>query len=288
MNRELIFKKMQGIGNDFVLIDSLNNMALFTNGRFNLKPDELAKIAQRNRGIGCDQILVIAPTSNPLADFDYLIYNQDGSCAKYCGNGARCVIRYLADTRHISAPITLNTNGRLSHGQLGGKDQVIVSMGQPNFDPKASGYTQETMADNNYSYLFGAERVNFGIVSMGNPHAVIQLVNLAQLGQTEHLGKIAGAIQSSRLFTHGVNISFFVVNAIGAIEMLTYERGCGFTLACGSGACATASFAIAKHLCQPEVCVTMPGGSLHIYWNSIEEMQMTGDASYVFDGSMLL
>ncbi len=288
MNKKLVFKKMHGIGNDFVLIDSQENPDLFTERHFNLKPRELAKIANRNHGIGCDQILVITPASNKFANFDYLIYNQDGSSAGYCGNGARCVVKYLADRYHINTPITLNTHGRLSKGALTPKGQITINAGQPNFDPKASGCDKEISTYNSYSYLVGNQIVNFAIVSMGNPHAIISLANLKQLNTTSTLIKIAEAIQTSGLFAHGVNVSFFVVVSPEKIQMRTYERGVGFTLACGSGACATASFAIASKLCNQKIHVAMPGGSLQIHWDMISEIEMTGDAAYVFDGNMLL
>jgi diaminopimelate epimerase len=288
MSRKLVFKKMQGIGNDFILIDSQENPALFTNNRFNLKSSELARIADRNFGIGCDQILVVTPPSNKFADFDYLIYNQDGSCAGYCGNGARCVIRYLADKYHANEPITLNTHGRISKGYFAPKGQITINMGQPNFNPEASGYTNDTNKYNDYSYLVGNQIVNFGIVSMGNPHAVIKLNSSDDFNNLEHLVEIAHAIQNSGLFINGVNVNFFVVTAPDKIKLRTYERGVGFTLACGSGACATASYAISQKLCNSDIHIIMPGGSLHIRWDNIKEIEMTGDAAYVFDGSINL
>ncbi len=288
MKRKLIFKKMHGIGNDFIVIDSNDNQWLFTDGQFNLKPNELAKIANRNHGIGCDQILVIAPPSNKAANFDYLIYNQDGSSAEYCGNGARCVIRYLADKYQLDTPITLNTHNRLSTGSLIGRGHVTINVGVPNFNPEASGCNKEVNKYNDYSHLIGNQIVNFGIVSMGNPHAIVKLTNSRQLNATATLIKIAESIQTSGLFANGVNVSFFIVSTTEKIQMRTYERGAGFTLACGSGACATASFAIANKLCKPKVTVSMPGGSLQISWDLAHEIEMTGDAAYVFDGSMSL
>ncbi|MCC2624937.1 MAG: diaminopimelate epimerase [Burkholderiales bacterium] len=288
MKRKLIFKKMHGIGNDFIVIDSNDNQWLFADGQFNLKPNELAKIANRNRGIGCDQVLVIAPSSNKAANFDYLIYNQDGSSAEYCGNGARCVIRYLADKYKLDSPIILNTNNRLSTGSVFGRGHVTINAGVPNFDPKASGCDKEINKYNDYSYLVGNQIINFGIVSMGNPHAIVKLANSRQLHATATLVKIAEAIQASGLFANGVNVSFFLISTPEKIQMRTYERGAGFTLACGSGACATASFAIANKLCKPKVTVSMPGGSLQISWDLAHEIEMAGDAAYVFDGSMIL
>lgn len=288
MKKKLVFKKMQGIGNDFILIDRQENPKLFTDKCFNLKPNELAHIASRNYGIGCDQILVIGPTDNNFESFDYHIYNQDGSPAGFCGNGARCVIRYLADKHQLNSPITLNTNGRLSIGMVTPEKLVTINIGQPNFDPEASGYTKDRNQFNDYSILIGGQLVHFGIISMGNPHAVISLENLKQLNATATLKKIAEAIQNSGLFTNGVNVSFFVVLSPEKIQMRTYERGVGFTLACGSGACATASLAIAKKQCKSDVHIIMPGGSLHIHWDMATEIEMTGDANYVFEGSMPL
>lgn len=288
MSRRLIFKKMQGIGNDFVLIDSQENPGLFTNNLLNLNSNELAAIASRHYGIGCDQILIVTKTSNESADFDYLIYNQDGSTAGYCGNGARCVIRYLADKYHINPPITLNTNGRLSTGYFAANKQITINMGRPNFDPKASGYEKDVNEYNDYSYLIGSQVINFGIVSMGNPHAIINLSHIDGLASNEQLIKIAQSIQNSGLFANGVNINFFVVISPEELQMRTYERGVGFTLACGSGACAAASFAIAQSLCSTNVCISMPGGILNIHWDKVNEIEMTGDAAYVFDGTISL
>lgn len=279
---------MQGIGNDFILIDSQENPDVFTNNCFNLKQTELARIADRKYGIGCDQILVITPPSNKSADYDYLIYNQDGSSAGYCGNGARCVIRYLADKYKITPPITLNTNGHISKGYFAAKSQITINMGKPNFDPRASGYKKEVNKYNDYSYLIGNQIINFGIISMGNPHVVINLSDPSWLNSDQYLQEIAEAIQNSGLFANGVNVNFFVVISPDELKMRTFERGVGFTLACGSGACATASFAISQKLCNTTVHISMPGGILQIYWDRTNEIEMTGDAAYVFDGNILL
>ncbi|MCC2645072.1 MAG: diaminopimelate epimerase [Burkholderiales bacterium] len=288
MNKKIIFKKMQGLGNDFILIDSQENPDLFTNKSFNLKPYELAKIANRNYGIGCDQILIIMPSSSKLANYDYLIYNQDGTSAGYCGNGARCVIRYIADKYQINLPITLNTNGRLSTGCITSTGQVTIHVGYPDFSPQASNFVKDKNEFNHYSYLIDKQLINFGIVSIGNPHAILSLDNLEQLNAIRPLARIAEAIGNSGLFIEGVNVSFFVIDSPKNIRMRTYERGAGFTLACGSGACATASFAIAQKYCGQNVNVLMPGGTLEIYWDMENEIKMTGDAAYVFEGIITL
>lgn len=275
---------MHGLGNDFVLIDSQNNPELYINGKVNLTKKELALLANRNYGIGCDQILFIEPASNDKANFDYLIYNQDGSKALYCGNGARCVVSYLANTYQLANPIILNTHGKISYGSPTETGQITISMGQPDFNPINSGYTAEANQYGNYSFLFGNNLIPFGIVSMGNPHAIIALNSQSQLSETEKLTQIAKALQNSKLFTDSVNVSFFFIDKNNAIRLRTYERGAGFTLSCGTGACATAIFAMINKLCDNHILVHTAGGSLQIKWDRGHEVEMTGDATDVFDG----
>lgn len=286
--KNITFKKMHGAGNDFVLIDSKVNPDIYTDGKLNLTQSQLQRIASRNYGIGCDQILLIEPNTNTQAHFDYRVYNQDGGAARYCGNGARCVIRYLSDTYKIAYPIILNTNGYITYGEPIKDDQITISIKAPSFNAQESGYTGKIDLDNNYQCEIDRDIINFSIVFIGNAHIVIRVRDQTLLHNTSKLSYIGKTLTQYKLFNHGVNINFFYPTEKNIINLRTYENGCGLTLACGSGACATAAYAILNNIVDNQVDVEMPGGKLQIFWDKVGNLQMIGEAIYVFAGTMLI
>ncbi len=270
------FSKMHGLGNDFVLINNLELQHSFS-------ACEIKFIANRKLGVGCDQVLLINHASDGLSDFFYAIYNSDGSIAEQCGNGARCFIRYIVDHG-------LSTKQQLRLQILGGsitgcqinENLYQVSLGEAVFTPALIPLVAPSAA----AYYCEGE-ISFAALSVGNPHAVIELASREELAQDEKLAKLALKLQNSGLFPEGVNVNFVYYHDASKIELRTYERGCGFTEACGSGACASAVIAIREARASGPVLVNMPGGSLVI---SLEEkvIVMQGPAAYVFNGELNL
>ena len=302
---------MHGLGNDFVILDSRRNPDLYNDGHCNLTIQEIQLICHRNFGIGCDQLLLIEPSTNELADFNYRIYNQDGSPATHCGNGARCITLYLLNSdNNKQQRITLNIAGHLVYGSKTDNDLIMVNMGTPSFNPEDVGYSGIANEKNHYRFILNTESntnlqtfasnsklkspndkkqntINFAICSVGNPHAVIELDDISKLEDDLTLTTIAQTLQNSGQFKSGVNVNFYTIDD-GKIHLRTFERSCGFTLACGTGACATTSYAIWHNLVTSPVTVDMPGGSVEIHWDKHSQLQMLGSATYVFSGEMSL
>ncbi len=277
----LKFTKMHGIGNDFIVINCLTqNFTPFT--------DIIRKIAHRKIGIGCDQVLLIEPSTNADIDFNYRIFNATGEEVEHCGNGARCVVKYLIEYNisHKSS-IKLQTKTTSITGNKLEDGMIQVNMGIPSFEPFQLAFLAEKNEHNNYHIIVSGELIQFGIVSMGNPHAVIKVPE-QELQKIHKLGRIAKALQDSPQFTKGVNVSFYDIKARNNVQMRTYERGCGFTEACGTGACAVVSYNVLQGelSANTPIKVNMPGGILHISWDKIGDTLMSGDATIVFDGEI--
>lgn len=295
---KLKFTKMHGLGNDFILINNLGAAYQFT-------PAQIRYLADRKLGIGCDQVLVVEESNDGCSDFYYRIYNSDGSHVEQCGNGARCVIQYLVENGLSSkSVIQLQTLGRVICGQIIGPSQVRVSMGQPEFEPELialqpTGQHSDRVLRHRHHHLavdhgpLSAEYVlrtkqgdiMFSALSMGNPHAVIELSDSNLLLQDDYLASRAIQLQDSGLFRAGVNVNFIYRVNHEQLRLRTYERGCGFTAACGSGACASAAVALVRQLVSSPVKVSMPGGELLIEWNG-DELSMQGPATHVFSGEI--
>lgn len=276
------FTKMHGLGNDFVVIDNSKLKHIFS-------APQIKFICDRKIGIGCDQLLVIEKLHNhETAYFEYKIYNQDGSVAKQCGNGARCITKYIANHYRIQSPICFKTTTQVITGTIISPTEIAVSMGQPQFLPQEIPFVHEPNEANQYTISKQKFTVTFGVVSVGNPHAVLELKHASELNDMELLQNIAHLIQNSGLFPEGVNVNFFVKLDKQHLRLVTYERGVGFTLACGSGACASACFAIQQAICSNSVVVSSQGGDIKILWAQPNPIIMTGDATTVFSGTIAL
>lgn len=268
---------MHGLGNDFII---LNNLDL----SLKLTREVIQKLSDRKFGIGCDQLLVVEPASDGLSDFFYRIYNSDGSEAGQCGNGARCFISFL----HLQglsnkSKVKLQTNTRVIDGQVINPSVVEVNMGNPDFKPE--NIPLNLSEASNYEFKFDNQLIRFAAASMGNPHAVIRIATPELLEDNEYMAKIGSMFQQSPIFPESVNVNFMYVENEGQLRLCTYERGSGLTLACGSGACATAAVAIRDDLVRQKVKVIMPGGELEINWTDAG-LLMTGEAIHVFDGEI--
>ncbi|MGB1333991.1 MAG: diaminopimelate epimerase [Porticoccaceae bacterium] len=272
------FTKMHGLGNDFVVIDAVRQ-------HINLTTDAIKKLADRNLGIGCDQVLLIEPPSDKNIDFNYRIFNCDGSEVEQCGNGARCMGRYIAD-QQLSGKKTvlLQTKNRVMEVTTKTKNLVTANMGEPIFSPEAIPFVAEKK-ETLYSIQIDAQTYEISALSVGNPHAVIQVDDINHVAVNE----IGPLIQADRHFPESVNVGFMQILDRQNIKLRVYERGVGETQACGSGACAAAVAAIQQNLVDTSVKLELLGGSLNVEWQGDNQpILMTGPAETVFHGKIKL
>jgi diaminopimelate epimerase len=283
------FTKMQGAGNDFVVLDE-------TRGRLNLSTAQYRWLADRHFGVGADQILSVRPSPGPGLDFEYVIHNADGGEVEHCGNGARCFVRYVHD-KGLSDRNPLRV--KVKHGELSlvmnPDGRVTVDMGAPVFEHArlpfdASGLVPEPL--NGFERwplpLAGGSLALVGVVSMGNPHAVM-LVDDVDLAPVPGAGPL---IEQHVRFPARVNAGFLQIVNRREVRLRVYERGAGETLACGTGACAAVVVGIRLGLLDAEVDVHTHGGVLGIAWldNATHDAPvfMTGPATPVFEGEIHL
>lgn len=275
---QIKFTKMQGIGNDFVVLDARQQP-------MHLDSDGLQQIADRHFGIGCDQILLLEKSKNPQADVRYRIFNADGGEVEQCGNGARCIARYLhANGLEDKAEIVAETSSGLITLYIELEELVRVNMGVPQFAPADIPLAVPEQADM-YSLSLEQGEFPFRAVSMGNPHAILESGDV----DTVPITVIGPMIQAHPLFPAGVNVGFMQIVDREHIRLRVYERGAGETLACGSGACAAVVTAFAAGLLDECVNVDLPGGRLQIQWAGDDTpVWMTGPAEFVFQGNIEL
>ena len=279
------FTKMQGAGNDFVVLDE-------TRGLLGLRPAHYRFLGDRHFGVGADQILSVRPSPAQGIDFEYIIHNADGQEVEQCGNGARCFARFVHDTG-LSDKRTLRvqTQRGVIAPELNPDGRVTVDMGAPRFEPQelpfdASGLQLQSQGDwGQWSVLpaGAAHEVLLAAVSMGNPHAVL-LVDDVDRAPVATLGP---QIQANPRFRQGVNVGFLQVQSRSAVRLRVFERGVGETLACGTGACAAVSAGIRLGLLDARVDVHTRGGVLTIAWAGGDApVLMTGPATTVFRGEI--
>ena len=273
----LKFTKMQGLGNDFVVIDAVNQSVC-------LSPAQRRLLADRHFGVGCDQILLVEGAVGD-ADFRYRIYNADGGEVEQCGNGARCFVRYVHDRGMTQKnEIRVETSGGLIIPRLEANGEVSVNMGMPKFEPQQIPFIAERRAMT-YSIDISGRQVEISAVSLGNPHAV-QLVEDIDGAPVITEGAL---IENHPSFPKRVNAGYMQVVDRTHIRLRVYERGAGETLACGTGACAAVVIGIERGLLQSTVQVNMRGGELTVRWEGEgQPVWMTGPAVTVFDGEIEL
>ncbi|MBP9654640.1 MAG: diaminopimelate epimerase [Rhodocyclaceae bacterium] len=270
------FTKMHGLGNDFVVLDAVNQA-------IDLTPARARFLADRHFGVGCDQILVVEKSQRPDADFRYRIFNADGGEVEQCGNGARCFVRFVHD-KGLTAKraIRVETKGGLIEPRLEDDGLVTVDMGVPRFEPSHVPFVTGSDALVQPLQLDGAG-VDITALSMGNPHAVQVVANV----DTAPVAEQGPLIENHPRFPQRVNAGFMQVVDRHAIRLRVYERGAGETLACGSGACAAVVAGIARGLLDSPVRVAMRGGELTIAWGGPgQPVRMTGPAVTVFDSEI--
>ena len=274
----ILFTKMQALGNDFVVLDHVRQA-------FSISGSQLRQIADRHYGVGCDQILIIGSTSRPGVDFKYRIFNADGSEVSQCGNGVRCVARFVVDKGLTDqTEIVVETNAGQMRLSLLPDDQVVVEMGIPRFSPDSIPM-QTSKEKKRYTVSLASGEVEFSTVSLGNPHAVISVEDI----KAAPVHSIGPEMELNNLFPDRVNVGFMQVLGRGEIDLRVWERGVGETLACGSGACAAVVAGQRLKALDKDVVVNLTGGSLNISWDGPgTQVLMTGPAESVFDGEFTL
>jgi diaminopimelate epimerase len=270
----LKFTKMQGLGNDFVVLDGITQ-------RVDLSARELKRLADRHFGVGCDQILVVEKPSRDDVDFRYRIFNADGGEVEQCGNGARCFVQFVRN-RGLTAKriIRVETKGGIIEPRMEDDGQVTVDMGIPRFASGEIPFTGGSSAIVQPLELARAS-VSVSVVSMGNPHAV-QVVDNVDDAPVLTEGP---RIERHPRFPNGVNAGYMQVVDRATIRLRVWERGAGETLACGTGACAAVVAGVRRGLLDSPVRVQVRGGELGIAWaGDGEPVKMTGPAASVFEG----
>jgi diaminopimelate epimerase len=274
----LKFTKMQGIGNDFVVIDAYSEPV-------SISREQIRYIADRHFGIGCDQLLMVERPTADNVDFRYRIFNADGSEVEQCGNGARCFVRFVHEKQLTDkTEISVETASGLIYPKLEDNGSVTVNMGAPDFSPERVPFLADAPALT-YVLDVAGQLVDIGVVSMGNPHAV-QIVSNVEEARVATQGPI---IESHPRFPQRVNAGFMQIVSKNEIKLRVYERGSGETLACGTGACAAVVTGIRQGELESPVKVITRGGELQIAWSGGgSPVWMTGPAATVFHGEIEL
>jgi diaminopimelate epimerase len=275
MAMRLRFSKMHGIGNDFVVLDCRKH-------EFALDAAQIRALADRHTGVGFDQLLSVEPPRDPSCAFYYGIWNGDGSLSGQCGNGVRCVAAWL----HRAGALALGKSVRIESPsgpvtvRLLGPLEVTVDMGEPVFDPARIPFDAPQAADI-YEIEIDRQALQIGAVSMGNPHAVMTVADLDE----PSLQRLGPALTTHERFAEQANAGFVQVLDRTHLRLRVHERGAGWTLACGTGACAAMAVLHQRGEVDDQVRVELPGGTLRIDWSGPgHTLWMTGPAAFAFEG----
>jgi diaminopimelate epimerase len=270
----LPFTKMHGLGNDFVVVQD----------DAGLTAERIRAMADRHTGIGFDQLLALAPPRAGDTDAFYRIFNADGGEVEQCGNGARCIARYLAAANANPDHIwRLDSPGGRVNGQVHADGSVSVTMGEPDFDPASLPFDAAGLAASGDGFVLplGSENIEMAVVSMGNPHAVIEVDSVADAS----VARLGPLLERHERFPKRANIGFMQVVAPDRIKLRVYERGVGETSACGTGACAAVAAGRRSGRLAETVRVELPGGELQVSWKGPgEPVWLTGEAVTAFEG----
>jgi diaminopimelate epimerase len=269
----LRFSKMHGVGNDFVVVDCRAQPLA-------LDAAQIARLGDRHFGIGFDQLLTIEPAHDSTCAFRYGIYNADGTPSGQCGNGVRCIAAWLQRAGALTAgTVRLQSPSGPVTVELLADGRVRVDMGVPRFAPQE--IPLQMPASDRYWLQIDDIDIEFGAVSMGNPHAVIEIADV----ETAPLATLGAALSRDAHFPQGCNVEFAQTVDRAHLRLRVWERGAGATLACGSGACAAVAVLRQRGKLDPVVAVELPGGVLDIHWDGDgAPVWMTGPAEFVFEG----
>ncbi len=276
------FSKYHGLGNDFVVLDS--NQQDLPESILSGESSLIKRICHRNLGLGADGLIISLP---PIGDghIRMRIFNSDGSEAEMCGNGIRCLVKYLLDNKIVkpTKSVHIETLAGLIISTVNKENMIKVDMGQPTFNPSE---IPTTLPINEFGIPEGLidinqEKLRILAVGMGNPHMVIHIKDIRKIP----LSKWGGSLEKHRTFPLNTNVHFVEVKSRNELDVLVWERGCGPTLACGTGACASAVASSLLGLCDNNVRVRLPGGELQVEWPSYKSnVYMTGPAQLVYSG----
>ena len=268
----IYFTKMQGLGNDFIVIDNIE-------GDISLSTEEIRQLSDRRFGIGFDQLLMVESTNIKGVDFRYVIFNADGSESNQCGNGARCLALYLQKKDLTNKnTITVETNLGSLVMTINQDNSVRVEMGEPNFIPSKIPFITQSQA---LEYSLEGRKV--GVLSIGNPHAVIILKDIDK----EDVEVTATKLQNSDYFPESVNVGFMQILDKNEINLRVIERGVGETLACGSGACAAVIHGIQLGFLGDKVKVHLKGGDALVEFYG-DAVYLSGPGEFVYEGAVNL
>ena len=272
------FSKMHGLGNDFMVLDNVSQ-------NFYISKEQIIKLADRNFGVGFDQLLIVEPPYDPDLDFHYRIFNADGSEVNQCGNGARCFARFVRIKGLCSkTKIKVSTASGKMTLFIEPDGNVSVTMPVPQFEPSKIPFTAQKV-EGTYILRSETETVLCGTVSLGNPHCIVTVDNVLE-APVNTLGK---ELSQHERFPEDANVGFMEVVAHNQIKLRVYERGAAETLACGSGACAAVVVGQMQKKLGRQVTVELPGGKLRIYWKGPgHPVKMSGPAVHVFDGQITI
>ena len=272
----LHFAKMQALGNDFMVMKWPHDLPT-------PDPDTVRRWADRRSGVGFDQLLIVDSDTDPDVDATYRIFNADGSEVEQCGNGVRCVARFLADERG-KEELKLQSIAGIVVARVLVDGEISVNLGEPLFDPGALPFQVESEKDF-YQIDCEAEEIEFGAVSVGNPHVVIAVdsVDAAPVG-------ILGAVLGSHsLFPNGVNVGFVEIENPKHVRLRVFERGVGETPGCGTGAAAAVAVGSRWKVLGESVSVSLPGGTLNVHWAGVgSPLWLRGPTTRVYEGQIEL
>jgi diaminopimelate epimerase len=273
---QLAYLKMQGAGNQIVVVDQRNNEVSPPSA------EDVRRIADPGSGPGFDQLMWVGPARNSNAAASYRVFNADGSEVEQCGNGVRCVAWMLERSGDGEKSFTLDSPAGPIEATVLDDGQVAVNMGPPVFDPASIPFDAEQQEDRYTLEVFGRDHV-VSALSMGNPHCVLQVTSIA----SADVDRLGPAIEEHQRFPSGANVGFMCISNRSDIELRVFERGVGETLACGTGACAAVVAGQRLGLLDDEVRVRLPGGQLVVSWRGgTEPVWLTGNAELISEGTI--
>lgn len=278
----LNFTKMTGLGNDYIYINCTDGLKLKN------IPEFTKRLSDRHMGVGADGLILIDKPSNPDSDFKMRIFNSDGSEAEMCGNGIRCVAKFIHDNNLSNKDkLSIETLAGIKRVKLIEEDGVcneaIVDMGEPIFQDNNIPYDVYEAFNKDLDLDVLGEKMRFTVVSMGNPHAITFVEDVDKVD----IEKYGPAIESNPIFPNRTNVEFVQIIDKNNIKVRVWERGTGETLACGTGACAATVASGLNGYTDENVTVTLPGGKLIVEWGKDNHIYMQGPATKVFEGRIM-